>query len=206
VLRQKGDLAAAQKRLERAAAASGGNGGGAAASADIAEQAELSYLQGDYRAADALFGKVVDRKDATGARAAIGRAWCAFELGDDAACAQALERARSHAGIESELAGLLELQSALHHRRKAWPEAVATATEFLQRFAKHPKVPAMRYALGVAQARGGDQKAARKTLEALAKDGGYDRPDRVQYELAWACRRDQDEAAALAAFQRVAAD
>ncbi|MEO6593437.1 MAG: tetratricopeptide repeat protein [Planctomycetota bacterium] len=139
------------------------------------------------------------------ARALAGSAWCAFELGDDAACAAALGRARVHPAAAVELAGLLELQSALHHRQKAWPEAIAAAKAFLEQFPKHAKAPAMRYALGTAQARNGDHKAARATLAKLSADGGYERADRVEYELAWACRRDGDEAAALRAFTKVAA-
>jgi TolA-binding protein len=206
VLRQKGNLAAAQKRLERAATAASASGASGAAGADLVEQAELAYLQGDFKAADALFEKLVPRTDAPGARAAAGRAWCAFELGDDEACAKRLELAKTHAAAESELAGLLELESALFHRQKAWPQAIAVAQTFLQKFGTHKKAPAMRYSLGTAQARNGDHKAARTTLQALAKDGTYERNDRVQYELAWACRRDNDEAAALAAFAKVAAE
>ena len=205
VLRQKGNLAGAQKRLERAATAASASGATGAASADLVEQAELAYLQGDFKAADALFEKLVSRTDAPGARAAAGRAWCAFELGDDEACAQRLAIAKSHAAAESELAGLLDLESALYHRKKAWPQAISVSQTFLQKFGTHKKAPAMRYSLGVAQARSGDHKAARATLQALAKDGGYERSDRVQYELGWACRRDNDEAAALDAFARVAA-
>lgn len=204
VLRQKGDLPGAQQRLAKAEAAAKARGGDEAASADVVEQAELSYQQGDYRAADGRFAQLAARGDAVGARALAGRAWCAFELGDDAGCGTALAAAKAHPAAAGELPGLLELESALHHRRQDWPAAIAAAQAFLQSFGKHPKAPAMRYALGVAQARSGDAKAARATLAALAKDGGYERADRVQYELAWACRRTNDEAAALAAFRAVA--
>ena len=200
VLRQRGDLAAARQRLARAAAAAAG----AQALADRAEQAELAYLQGDFAAADALFAELAAADGAAGARAAAGRAWCAFELGDDAACAERLEAAFAHAAADGERAGLLELRSALAHRRADWPAAIAAAREFLQRFPRHDKAPAMRYALGVAEARSGDSATARRTLAGLARDGGYERSDRVHYELAWACRRDGDEAAALAAFAVVA--
>lgn len=206
VLRQKGELAAAQKRLDRAAAAAKAAGAEADALGDRIEQAELAYQQGDFKAADALFATLMDGKDAAGARAAAGRAWCAFELGDDAACEAALATAKAHPAAESELAGLLELESAFAHKKQAWPTAVTAAKTFVQRFPQHPKVAAMRYALGVAEARGGDSKAARATLAQLQKAGGFDRMDRVNYELAWACRRDNDEAAALAAFALVAQD
>lgn len=204
VLRQNGDLTGAQQRLERAAAASRQRGGDAAASEDVAEHAELAYQQGDYRAADAKFAELAGRTDAVGARALAGRAWCAFELGDDAACAQALADAKSHPAAAGELAALLELESALQHRRQEWPAAIGTAQAFLARFPQHGKVPSMRHALGIAQARSGDQKAARATFEALLNGGGHERPDRVAYELAWACRRGGDEPAALAAFEQVA--
>ncbi len=206
VLRQKGDLAGAQKRLAKAAAVAQARGGDAAASGDIVEQAELAYQQGDFRLADEKFAALTARTDPTGARACAGRAWCAFELGDDAACKAALATAKAHGQATGELAGLLELESALAHRAKDWPAAIAVAQSFLQQFGKHAKAPALRYALGVAEARNGDAKAARRTLAALAASGGYDRMDRVHYELGWACRRDGDEPAALAAWQPVAKD
>lgn len=204
VLRQKGDLPGAQQRLQNAAAAAEQRAGAAAAVGDVIEQAELNYQQGDFRAAEAQFRQVAERSDAVGARALAGIAWCHFELGDDAACAQALAAAKAHREGQGELAGLLELESALYHRQQNWSAAIATASAFLQQFGQHEKAPALRYALGVAQARSGEHRTARATLTALAKDGGYARTDRIAYELAWACRRDGDEAAALAAFQQVA--
>ncbi len=204
VLRQQGDLPGAQKRLERAVAAAGVAGKNGDASGDQIEQAELAYQQGDFKTADELFGKLAARADALGARALAGRAWCAFELGDDAGCTKWLQAGQAHAASKDQLAGLLELQSALHHRRQEWQPAVAAATTFLQRFPNHAKAPAMRYALGVAQARAGDSAAAAVTLAALQKDGGYERMDRVAYELGWARRRAKDEAGALLAFAVVA--
>ena len=65
-------------------------GGVEAASVDIVEQADLAYQQGDFAAADGLFAKVVNKSGSIGARALAGRAWCAFELGDDARCKEAL--------------------------------------------------------------------------------------------------------------------
>ncbi|MBL8730143.1 MAG: tetratricopeptide repeat protein [Planctomycetes bacterium] len=199
VLRQQGDLTGARKRLERAAAVAAA----AQAVADRAEQAELAYQQGDYRAADGLFDALCADAGPVGARAAAGRAWCAFELGDDDACARWLDTAMAHAAVGAELPGLLELKSALAHRRAAWPDAIAAARSFLQQFPGHDKAPALRYALGTAEARSGDSKAAQKTLGELARDGGYDRMDRVWYELGWAHRRAGDEPAALAAFAKV---
>lgn len=202
VLRQRGDLAGAQKRLERAAAATGARGD---AGGDLLEQAELCFQQGDFRAADERFGKLTDRADPIGARAAGGRAWCAFELGDDEGCDRWLQRASAHPAVGEQLPDLLELRSALHHRRQQWPEARAAAEQFLAQFGKHGKAPAMRYALGVAQARSGDDAAAGKTLAALQRDGGYERMDRVAYELGWALRRSGDEPGALRAFAVAAA-
>ena len=63
---------------------------------------------------------------------------------------------------------------------------------FARECAGHAHAPAMQFALGVAQARSGDHAAARKTLAAAAAAGGYERMDRVHYELAWACRRSGD--------------
>jgi tetratricopeptide (TPR) repeat protein len=205
VLRQRGDLGAAQRRLERAAAIARQQGGDEAGSADVAEQADLAYQQGDYEAADQLFAQLTSRDDATGARALAGRAWCAFELGNDAPCLQALQAARQHPAAKDELPGLLELESAVRHRRQEWPEAIQAARTFLQNHGKHPKAPMLRYALGVALARNGDQKGAQQVLAGLAADGGYREPDRVVYELAWALRRGGDERAALQQFGKVAA-
>lgn len=204
VLRQRGDLGAAQRRLQRAAAIASERGGAEAANTDVAEQADLAYQQGDYQAADALFAKLVSKRDAIGARALAGRAWCAFELGNDKACGRVLAKAKRHPAVADELAGLLELESALCHRMKAWPKAVVAARQFLKKFGKHEKAPMLQYALGVALARSGDQKAARSVLSQLARNGGYAEPDRVLYELAWAARRDGEEAAALTNFRKVA--
>lgn len=203
VLRQRGDLGAAQKRLRNAAAAAAARNEDT--SGDRIEQAELAYGQGDYRVADGLFATLTDHESVLGARARAGRAWCAFELGSDDTCQQWLQLGLSHPAVGDEAAGLIELQSALSHRAQDWPAAIAAAEAFLQRYGEHSKAPAMRYALGVAQARAGDHGAGRATLAQLERDGGYDRMDRVVYELAWACRRDGDEEAALAAFGRCVA-
>lgn len=203
VLRQRGDLVAAQKRLQRAAAVASRRDGEAAAVADRSEEAELAFQQGDFRTAAGLFAALVGRDDAIGARALAGQAFCAFELGDDDACLRALQRAKAHAAAAGELPGLLELESALAHRRQDWPAAITAAKEFQRHFAQHEKAPSLRYAQGVAEARHGDAAAARATLTALAKTGGYARADRVLYELAWACRRGGDEAAALSTFRQL---
>lgn len=202
VLRERGDLAAAQKRLDRAAAAAQSGERSGEVRGDRLEQAELAYLQGDYRGADQRYAEVTG-DDALAARALAGRAWCAFELGDDDACLGFLEAGLKQPAAAGELAGLLELQTALHHRRAEWPQAIAAAQQFLARFADQPKAPSVRYSLGVAEARSGAFADARQTLAALLADGSYAANDRVAYELAWACRRAGDEPAALAGFARV---
>lgn len=204
VLQKRGDLAAAQRRLARAAAIASQRDDGEAAAGDVVEQADLCYRQGDFEQAEQLYAQLSDRRDAIGARAVAGRAWCAFELGDDDACLQRIASAQQHPEAEAELAGLLELESAVQHRRQAWPEAVTAARTFLQRFAQHDKAPTMQYALGVALARAGRHGDAREVLAALAAADSYRPQDRVLYELAWACRRDGDEPAALANFRKVA--
>lgn len=197
VLRARGDLQGAAQRLALAGKRAKDGAG------DQLEQAEVEFQRGDFQAAAALYAPLAQRTDATGARALEGAAWCAFELGDDAACAQRLEQGLRHPQAATVEPTLLELASALHHRQKDWAKAIAVGQRYLQAHGKNKGAPAMRYALGVALARSGDQKAARALLNSLATDGGHDRMDRVHYELAWSCRRDGDEAAALAAFARV---
>ncbi len=203
VLKQRGDLAGARQRLARATAAASKQRD-FDAGADRLEQADLALQQGDFAAADQGYAQLTDRPDAVGARACTGRAWCAFELGDDAACGKWLTAAEQHKALGGEAAAALDLRIALLHRQQDWQGATAAAAQFVQRFPEHPRAAHNRYALGVAQARGGDQKGARQTLAALAQSGGQPRPDLVHYELAWACRRDGDETAALAAFAEVA--
>jgi TolA-binding protein len=131
-------------------------------------------------------------------------AWCAFELGDAAGCADWIERGMQHQGIGDGKAGLLELLSALHHKQEAWGPAEAVARRFVAEFADHPRAAEVRYSLGVAQARAGKLDAARATLQGL-QTVEMKRKDRVFYELAWVCRRQQDEKAALVAFGQAAA-
>lgn len=202
VLRQKGDLAGAQQRLKNAAAAAKARGVEADAAIDAAEAAELAFQQGDFQKASLAFAELGSRDDALGARALAGSAWCAFELGDDAACAKAIAKAKAHPAAAEELPSLLELASALAHRQQDWKGAIAIGEEFLATNGTHAKAASMRWALGVAQARNGDPAAARRTFESLPKDTASPAPDRVAYELAWACRRSGDEQAALRAFAR----
>jgi TolA-binding protein len=142
------------------------------------------------------------RADAVGARALAGCAWCAFELGDDPATLAAIAAAKAHPAVQGELAGLLELESAVAHRRADWALAIAAASAFLQQFPQHEKATALRFSLGTAQLRSGDAAAARTTLQEVLAAGGGARPDRVAYELGWAARQAGDEPAALAAFRR----
>lgn len=201
VLRERGDLPGAAKRL---AAAAGRASSDTEAAEDRLEQAELLFRQGDFSGATKLYEALAARDDASGARALEGMAWCAFELADDTACLRDLQRALQHPAAAADGAGLLELQFAVHQRAERWSEAAAAATRFLSKFAAHARTPNLRFGLGLAQARAGQHAAAHQTLAALAASGGYERMDRVHYELAWACRRDGDEAAAVAAFEQVA--
>ena len=201
VLRERNDLSGAAARLAVAQRAAGQGGAGLQ---DQLEQAELCYQQGDFQGAQKLYAPLANQQDALGARALEGLAWCAFELGDDDGCGKLLARGMAHPQVGDLRANLLELRSALHHRQAQWDAAAQDAAEFLRDFQKHEKAPAMRYARGLALARGQHYREARVVLAALAKDGGYERMDRVHYELAWACRRDGDEKAALAAFAEVA--
>jgi tetratricopeptide (TPR) repeat protein len=203
VLRQRGDLVGAEKRLAAAQAAASQREGDAAA-ADAAELAELAYQRGDYRAAAERFAPLVPRADTIGARAAAGLAWCAFELGDDEACERALAAAQAHAAAAAERPGLLELAVGLASRRAQWDAAVAAGKQFVAEFSAHARAPQMRWALAVAQARHGDPAAARSGFESLRAHGMTAFGDRLDYELAWACRRSGDDAAALAHFGRLA--
>ncbi len=200
VLRERGDLPGAAARLRVAAQKAGADGG----AADRLEEADLRFQQADFQGAQQGYGALVERTDRVGARALEGLAWCAFELGDDAACSAALDRAEKHPEGKALRPGLLELTAALRQRQGDWPQVLAAAQAFVTEFPQHPRAGAMSYAQGLAQARGGDARAARATLQALVQKGGFDRMDRVQYELAWACRKDGDEAAALRAFAVVA--
>jgi len=201
VLRARGDLKGAAARM---AVASRAAGDPTEAAADALERAELVYQQGDFEGAQGLYEAVAGRNDSTGARALEGWAWCAFELGDDAKCAELIARGKRHEHIGEARAGLLQLEYALHHRAEKWTEAEAAATAFLRDFDTHERAGEMRYSLGVAQARGGKFAEARKTLTDAAADPKTPRRDRVFYELAWACRSSKDEPAALAAFAQVA--
>jgi cellulose synthase operon protein C len=204
VLRARGDLGAAQRRLQRAAAIAKQRDGIDAAVDDMIDQADLAYQQGDFEESDKLYAELTERRDSIGSRAKTGRAWCAFELGDDVVCAKRIEVAKAHPIGKDEMAGILELESAMHHRQEAWAKAVDVAREYLRSFPEHEKSAAMRYALGVALARSGDQKSARKEFASLLQDGAAESPGLCHYELAWAAQRDGDEAVALQNFRMVA--
>ncbi|MHC5064935.1 MAG: tetratricopeptide repeat protein [Planctomycetota bacterium] len=200
VLKSKGDLKGAAARLARAAKSAGD--GGQAAELRL-EEADVLFRQGNYEAARGLYSELAGREDRSGARALVGLAWCAFELGDPETCLQKSQAALGHDEIGDEAPSVMELMVTVHHQEERWDKAEAGATRYLQAFPKHARAPELRYALGLAQARGGDDESARSTLESLAEEGGCERPDRVHYELAWVCRRDGDEEAALASFAKV---
>ena len=201
VLQAKRDFRGAAKRLARAAGAETSQG---RVAEDRLQQAELLFKQGDFEAAAKSYSALA--ADASlGAKALVGLAWCAFELGDDEPCIEHIEAAIAHPKVGKDEPAMLELLSSVYHRAKRWEEAIAAAKRFLSKFGGHPRSREMRYALGVAQARDGDFEAARATLEGLGDCRGLERPDRAFYELAWACRRLKDQPAALAAFGRVAA-
>lgn len=201
VLKRQGKLKQAASRLSRAVA---NERSPERAFADRLEFAEVLFKQGDFVAASKAYALLITRKDKVGGRAHEGLAWCAFELGEDNECADWVERGLKHPGIAEGKADLLELLSALNHRKQDWAAAIAASQRFLKAFPKHARAGEMRYTLGVAQSRAGELKDARATLEAL-QNVKLARPDRLFYELAWVCRRSQDEPAALRAFGKAAA-
>ncbi|MBK8976697.1 MAG: tetratricopeptide repeat protein [Planctomycetes bacterium] len=201
VLRARGDLRAAAERLEVAMRVGEPGERGAVG----LERADVLFQQGDFAAAQALYRPLAGADGELGSRAIDGLAWCAFELRDDAACRAWIAR-----GVERDCiaaatrAGLRELAVHVEHRAGRFAAAITAAQAFLAEHADSPRAPAVRYALGVAQARAGDAAAARVTLRELVDSGRAERPDLARYELAWACRRDGDEAAAIAAFRALA--
>lgn len=202
VLRQRGDLAGAAARLQRAAQRSAGDSG----RNDRLEAAELLLQQGDYRGAAARFRELIDSAgDAAGAglgRALVGAAYCAFELGEDAACARWLERVLQAQPAGAERGEALALRAALLQRGERWAEAAAAAAEYLAGFGDQAKAPAVRLLRGVALSRAGSHRDAAVELAALLEAGGGPEPVRTAYELGWALRRAGDEPAALRAFAR----
>lgn len=205
VLAARDQLDAAATRVARAAAAEKDV---AQRDADLLQVAELSFRRRDYEAARASYAKIAKAKDDVGAKALQGLAWCAFELGDDAACATGVEAALAHPAIGDGAASMLELVSSLHHRAGRFDEAEIAARSFLNRFPKHARAPELRYALGVALARRERHAEALEVFAALGRDAkaraALERPDRLDYELAWTLRKLGKEAEALAAFARVA--
>jgi TolA-binding protein len=200
VLKRQRKFKAAASRLAMAASV---EKSGDVAMNDKLEYAELLFKQGDFAAAQRAYASLASRKDVVGGRAHEGLAWCAFELGDDKVCNDWIERGLAHKSLGKGRAGLLELKSALHHRRKEWGEAQNVAELYLRDFADHPRSNELRYSLGVARARQNKLQPARQILESL-RTAEMKRSDRVFYELAWVCRRMKDEPAALAAFREVA--
>ena len=200
VLRERNDLRGAAERLARAERSESGDG---AASLAL-ERADIAFQAGDYAAAGKGYAQHAGRKDALGARALEGTAWCAFQLGDDAACLRAIRAGAAHPAAGDVAPSLGELEVNLHQRAQDHVAAAAAAKRFLETWPEHPRAPAMEFALGTSLARGGDAKAARVVLERVVKAARCPRVDLAEYELAWACRRGDDEEAARAAFLRVA--
>lgn len=201
VLRQRGELQAAASRLAAAAKAEGSE---SQAAEDLLEQAELMFQRGDFEAAAERYGGLVDREGAVGARAIEGLAWCAFELGDDQLCLERADAALAHADVGARRVGILELMLAALHRAERWDDAAATARGFLEEYPDHPRAVEVGFGLGIAHARSGRHGEARALFAKLVSEGDISGPDRLYYEWAWACRRDGDEKAALAAFAKVA--
>lgn len=198
VLRARGQLDAAKKRLARASSAGAGEN---QAHLEL-EQADVLFQEGDFERAGAAYRAAAGTPGRVGARALEGLAWCAFELGDDRACLGAIRRGREHEGVDAAiLAGLDELEISVMHRAERWDDAQRAAREFLRRHGDHERADHVRYALGVAQLRGGDARGARKTLRELAESMPT---ERVFYELAWACKKSEDADGAVRAFDRVA--
>lgn len=201
-LQELGDLGAAAERLAAAAKAEDAPERGRQ---DRLEVAELGFKRGDFAAAAKAYDELLTGDDAVAARAIEGRAWCAFELGDDDAAQRLVDRALAHPGLGGRLPDALLLACAVQQRSQRHADAVATASRFLSECSSDARTKDMRYALGLSLLRLDQPERAREVLAALAKDGGGPHPDRTWYELAWACRKCQDEDAALAAFARVVA-
>ena len=174
------------------------------AAEDLLEQAELMFQRGDYGGAAERYDELAGRDGRVGARALEGKAWCAFELGDDEACLGHADAALAHADVGERRAGLLELMLAALHRAERWDDAAATARAFLEEYPSHERATEVGFGLGIAHARSGRHGDARALFAKLVRDGDVSGPDRLYYEWAWSCRKDGDEQAALAAFAKVA--
>lgn len=202
VLKKRGDLRGAAERL-KAAAAAGGPGDGETAS-DRLVGAEIAFKQGDFAGAAAAYLPLAAEKDATGARALEGLAWCAFELGEDATAAERVAAALKHPAAAEVAPSLRELNVALALRAKRFDDAAAEARTFLKEHAGHARAAEVSYALGVALARGGKDAEAKAVFERLGDGGGLARPDLLRYELGWTRKRLGDDEGAAASFAAAA--
>ncbi|HYC78286.1 MAG TPA: tetratricopeptide repeat protein, partial [Planctomycetota bacterium] len=202
VLKAKGDLRAAGERL--AAAAGAGGASEADVAADRLTSAEIAYRQGDFRRAQSLYREAAERRDAVGAQACEGLAWCAFELGDDGDCEACVDAGLRHPAGESVAPSLRELLVSLRHRQGRFDDAAKAARDYLKRHATHARAAEVRLMLGTAQARADRPKDALRTLHELGRGEGLSRPDLLHYERAWAARKAGDEPSALADFAEVA--
>lgn len=202
VLRDRGSLREASARLSKLAA----RADEATASELAFERAEVSFRAEDYRGAQDAFAQAASRDDAIGARALEGLAWCAFELGDDAACIAAIGRALAHPAAAAIAPAMRDLEVSVHQRTGSFADAARAARTFLEQFPEHARAPEVELALGTALARQGEDRAARQVLERVLERRRSSRIDLAAYELGFVCRRLSDAPAAQRAFRRVVKD
>ena len=200
VLKKDGDFKAAADRLAMAASV---EKLASKAALDRLETAELEFQKGDYKRARTRYLALTEHKDKTGFRALEGLAWCAFELEEDKACLDWARKAIVHKEAREGRASLLELISSVEQRAGNWSGAQKAAHAFLAEFPRHERAADMRYALGIAQSRAARFGDARSTFEQLVREDSFAMQDRVQYELAWVCKKMGDDKAALVAFGKV---
>ncbi len=200
VLTRRNELRAAAQRIANAARAEGDGG---QAAEDELERASLLYKQGDYAAAADVYQQLA-RDETLRGRALEGMAWCAFEIGDDAACLEHIQAALAQPDGRGRAAELLELRIASLSRTESWDEVEQTAAEFLRQLPDHARAPEAAFAMGLAQSKAGRHGDAIATFGALADHGGLQDPAKLYYEWAWACRNNGDEPGALRAFAQVA--
>ncbi len=208
ILRGRGDLAGAAQRLAVAERVAGDDEGARLK----LERADLLFERGDFRGARELYAALDQATGIERLRALEGVAWCAFELGDDAACLAACRQAEQFAsgeGLDATAAplraGLDRLALQVHFRAEDWSAADRAAQRFLERWSDDPRAAEVRHARATALTAAGEHRAARRILDGLWSDGSLARSDDLEpavvvYDAAWARRRDGDEAAALQAF------
>ena len=194
----RNDLEAAEKRVARAATAEKSK---EEAAGDMLQLADVAFRRDNFDKAKAIYGPLAQAEGSLGARAQRGLAWCAFELRDDDEAIRWIEIVTKNKDAKDKWPEMVELLSSLHHRAKRWPQAIQAGKRYVQSFPQSPRVRELRFALGVALARNNDLAAARRELEGLLGEE-LQRPDLLQYELAWVYRRAKDEDKAIAAFRK----